>query len=69
MFYRKTIKELKEQIRLLKLKNHNLIKDNEILKEQNNLYHEISWLNRNMDELKKRFERLEENIIGRIINK
>lgn len=69
MFYRKTIKELKEQIRLLKLKNHNLIKDNEMLKEQNNLYHEISWLNRNMDELKKRFERLEENIIGRIINK
>lgn len=67
MFYRKTIKELKEQIRLLKLKNHNLIKDNEMLKEQNNLYHEISWLNRNMDELKKRFERLEENIIGRII--
>lgn len=67
MFYRKTIKELKEQIDLLKGKNYNLLRDNELLKKEVAITRNLSFMEGSIADLKQEFKFLRENIIGRII--
>lgn len=60
MFYRKTIKELKEQ-------NYKLFRDNELLKKEVDISHTLSYMANDIEDLKREFNYLKENIIGRII--
>lgn len=60
MFYRKTIKALKEQ-------NYKLFRDNELLKKEVDISHTLSYMADDIEELKREFNYLKENIIGRII--
>ena len=67
MFYRKTIKELKEQIDLLKRENYNLLRDKKFLEEEVNISHKLSYMSHDIEDLKREFNSLKENILGRMI--
>ncbi len=60
MFYRKTIKALKEQI-------DKLLRNKELLEKEVRISHELSYMSSDIEELKREFNYLKENIIGRII--
>lgn len=60
MFYRKTIKNLKEQ-------NYKLFRDNELLKKEVDISHTLSYMADDIAYLKQEFKSLKENIMGRII--
>ena len=60
MFYKKTIKNLKEQI-------DKLLKDKELLEREVRISHNLSVMSLDIEELKRGFNYLKENIIGRII--
>ena len=60
MFYRKTIKELKERI-------DKLLRDKELLEREVRISHKLSDMSLDIEELKRGFKDLKENIIGRII--
>ena len=60
MFYRKTIKALKEQI-------DKLLRNKELLEKEVRISHELSYMFSDIEELKREFNYLKENIIGRII--
>ena len=62
MFYRKTIKALKEQI-------DKLLRDKELLEREVRISHKLSDMSLDIEELKRGFNDLKENIIGRIIKK
>ncbi len=60
MFYRKTIKNLKEQI-------DKLLRDKELLEREVRISHELSYMSSNIEDLKREFKYLKEDIMGRII--
>ena len=67
MFYRKTIKDLKERINVLERGNYNLLRENELLNKKIYITRELNLMSNIIDSLRRDFISLENDIKGRII--